>query len=142
MYLLFYKLRLLFHLAIFGLQYGFFVKNVGRILLIIVIGGATIGIIWSGLTKNPEALTQNMDIENYTPSTMENYQKQQLTSEELEQQLVIWQKIEKRQPQSEDIIVNIILLHLAKNDPKSAIPYLSLLQKLNPQHHLISEYIQ
>lgn len=137
-----FKLKLLLHLLVFFSSYILHTRPVVRPILVGILATLCIGILFINITLLSAQVRPPEIITAYTPLQEEGLQKRTLPRAEIMQELELLQEIERVQPATRDILLNIALLHFALNQPKSAEIYLEKARQIDPIHPLVQRSIE
>ena len=135
MNLLLFKIKLAWHLSIFLIKLGANFSNKTKpiilgsfvVLILVLITGISI------ITKNT---TVEKIIKQTTmiPQETSLYTLQEITASELEIKLSYWKRIEKKQPHSRDVLLNISQLYSALGKQELSDNYLEKAIAIDPNH--------
>lgn len=136
MKLLIYKIKLALHLGIFILKLSanFSSKTKPLILGIFVTG---LFVIISGISLiTSQSPKETIAVSTIIPKNTQLYNSTNLTQEELQSEVLFWEKIYEKQPFSRDVLLNLSHLYSASGQDEKAAEYKNKASFIDPNNPL------
>lgn len=114
MKLLFFKLKLIFFLALFLFDVLFDrVKRAKKIFVLIIFSLLIINFIFFYLIKSHLNVEKELLNTSFSPTRPELYSVSKMTKEEILIRISYWEKVLEKQPNSRDVLINLSMLKKA-----------------------------
>lgn len=137
MKLLIYKIKLAFHLSIFILRLSANFSNKTKpIILGLFITGLLVLISGISLLTNSQKIEENVVVTLIIPQHEQLFNVKNLTKEDLELELIFWEKVLKTQPKSRDVLLNISRIYSALTLEEKALEYKNEALSIDPNNPL------
>lgn len=135
MQLLFFKLKLAFHLGVFTLTlFANYSNKIKPIILSVFVVGLFMLIGGISLLTRPEKET--IIVSTVVPQNTSLYSQKTLTQEEIESEILFWEHILKIQPKSRDVLINLSHLYSALEVEEKATEYRNSALFIDPNNPL------